>query len=168
MKIKLYKNIMLFGVSWILFFFATEFIMNIIFEDKTPFWKILAVSFISGFGMIYPFLKNSRDFSINKVLKKQERLIIINQENSDMNLNEKIIEQLKLNNFKILKFNSQKIVIKSKWTIHSFGEKYNIDFTEKEIKIESLPNMSVIPIDNGRFYQKINLIEQEIINLLVL
>jgi hypothetical protein len=165
MRFKPYKNIVLFGIAWVLFFFVTEFLMNIIFKDKTPFWKILAISFLSGFGMFYPFLKNSKNFSINMVKKKQKRAIKVEKGNVDTNLKEKIIEQLKLNKFKITNSDLEKIELKSKWNINSFGEKYVVSLNEDEITIESFPRLNIFPFDSGRCYEQTNLIEKEIINL---
>lgn len=140
--------------------------MNMVFNDNTPFWKILSISFISGLGVIYPFLKNGKNFSINKVKKKQKRSIKIHSENLETDLKKKIIEQLKIKKFRIIKSDLNKIVLKSKWNINTFGEKYVVNLSKNEITVESVLKFDVFPLDGGIRYEQTNLIENEISKML--
>ncbi|WP_452228860.1 MULTISPECIES: hypothetical protein [unclassified Lacinutrix] len=165
MKIKEYKSIILFGAAWILFFFLTEFLMNIFFKDNTPLWKIIAISFISGLGIFYPFLKNSKNFSLNQVKKKQKREITFNAEGLEFSIQEKIIPLLKRNKFKIINSERNTIKFRSKWSLNSYGENYMLTLKKECITIESTPRSYVFPYDSGTTYKQINFIEKEIINL---
>lgn len=165
MKLKVFKNIIIFGAAWIFFFFATEFLMNLLFEDETPFWKILAISVISGVTVCYPYLKNGRDFSLDQVKKKQRRTIPRNKEDSTDTLNERVLKQLALKKYRIIYSDLHKIELKPKWHLNSNGEKFCIQIFENEISVESKPRITFIPFDSGNYYKQINLIEKEIINV---
>lgn len=165
MKLKVFKNIIIFGAAWIFFFFATEFLMNLLFEDETPFWKILAISVISGVTVCYPYLKYGRDFSLDQVKKNQRRTIPINKEVSRASLNEKISKQLTLKKYRIVYSDLHKIELKPKWHLNSIGEKYGIQIADDEIIIESKPKTTIFPFDSGSYCEQINLIKKEIINV---
>ncbi len=164
---KAYKNIIYFTLFVILFYFMTEiFVNNIIDDENFSLWKTLAISFISALGVVYVFLKNPKDFSIERIKAKQKRVIKVSPQDCNTDLTAKIIEQLKANRFKILTSDAQQIQCKSKKGIsYAFGEQYAIYLSENEIVVESVLKYKLPKFDLGVRYEQVNLIEKAIKSL---
>ncbi len=159
---KTYKHILIFSIIWVLLFFIIEYIMNIVFDDKIPFWKLAAIGLISGVGTAYPIFRKNKNFTLDKIRKKQVRYITIDAYDNQA-LIESIVERLRVKRFKIKKYEPHKISLRSKIRRESFGENYEIYVHPNEIIVKSVVRFNVFPWDEGQRYRQINIIESEIL-----
>ena len=69
-----YKKLIIFVLLFIIMFFLIEFFMNIIFNDQTPLWKLVAIGIIGGLGAVYPVFKMGENL-ILKVFQSDKKEI---------------------------------------------------------------------------------------------
>ena len=119
MSLRVYKNIDIFLLFWMVLFFISEFLLNLIFEDQTPVWKIVTVSLFSAAVFIFPILKDSKDFSLDHVRKKQKRSIVLYLKTDQSEINKMLVNLLEANRFKIISNDSDRIKCKTKWNLNS-------------------------------------------------
>ena len=156
---KSYKNLLLFGLLWFALFFLTEFLIDSIFSDETPFWKLLAVSLISSIAIVYPFLKRGKKFKLSEVKKKQKRVLENFNELDNPNFLQGLAQLLKDDNFKIKKIGKNEISFRSKMSFKTFGERYVLRVNKASVEIESFPAVFMLPFDNGAVFEEMNKIE---------
>ena len=167
MSLSAIKNIVLFLVFWLALFFLSEFILDQVFDDRTPFWKIVAVSLISAAFLVFPIVKKNKDFSLNQVKKKQIRIIEFSSGITATDVFKSILNFLSIDSqFKVISSKSGSINLKSKWSLDTFGERYLITILEKQIRIESKPAIYKLPFDGGQVFNAINDLESKINQIL--
>ncbi|MGB0883354.1 MAG: hypothetical protein ACPG4W_04750 [Flavobacteriales bacterium] len=142
--------------------------MDLIFEDNTPFWKLVLISIISGLMLIHPFFKNEEPFSIDMILKKQKRTILFKRKySSSLEIKHKIIRFLEENAYRISQVSPHQIDFKAKLSLPSIGIRYSIQFDENQLVIKSKLSSLYFPFDfNSLRYKTVKSIENQLNGLL--
>lgn len=130
--------------------------MDVIFEDKTPLWKIISVSIIAAIGIFYPFLKKGNSFEFGDIIKHQKVEIEIKQDVPD-SFFEKLKEILIENNYSIEKEgdSSQELKFSSKFSWKTFGERYSLTKSKSKLILISKPKFGFDILDYGIAKKKI-------------
>jgi len=154
------KSLLLFFLLCTGLFFVVEFVFDQLFEDQTPFWKILAVSLISGFGLLHPLLKKGHDFEFSDLLKKQRRQVS-RSKNIDKDLIKQLKSKLSENGFVLAKksISANTFSFKTKMSFKTFGERYNLSWHKNEFNIASKGKFYIDFYDLGFAKENVDLIE---------
>lgn len=154
------KVFILFFLFVAVVFFSTEFILDVVFEDKTPLWKIVAISLISALGLVWPFVKRKDEFAFADIIKRQNRTI--NFADTPAPPIDKIVEWGKENGFKRIKVNGNTISYTTRLSFKTFGERYKLHRTENQITIHSFSRYYFDMLDLGVAKSRIDHMEKSI------
>lgn len=158
-------NLILFFVFWFVLYFLIEWGVGRLFNESVVLWKLLAVSAIAAFGVVWPYRKKGSDFKLKHTLKWQCVLLHVDRE-LPKDFYARIGEVIATKYAKNVHVAAHSVKFRSAVKRASFGAKFIVSQQEETLVFKSKPLFIIDFFDGGMAREQLFALKKEAKKLL--